>query len=209
MAMLATDLTDEQRALWIARLKTGAPDNALANYYAAADHFRQKNGEAAVAELAAAGAKESYDDYVWATVEERRALFIAAGLSPLEAGVHALFGTPLNYLKPVSGLSQGLVPLIETAVRNGDVSGASELANLGGSVADKIRSGSGSGVILNELVAIALERKTLQALEPTAPAALDVTPLKGRLEELNQRREEILQLAQAPTSLPRTCPVRS
>jgi hypothetical protein len=47
MAMLATDLTDEQRALWIARLKAGAPDNALANYYAAADHFRQKNGEAA------------------------------------------------------------------------------------------------------------------------------------------------------------------
>jgi hypothetical protein len=112
----------------------------------------------------------------------------------MEAGVHALFGTPLNYLKPVSGLSQGLVPLIETAVKNGDVSGASELADLGGSVADKIRSGSGSGIILNELVAIALERKTLQALEPTGPASPDVTQLKGRVEELNQRREEILQL---------------
>lgn len=45
------------------------------------------------------------------------------------------------------------------------------------------------------MVAIALERKVLEALDPGSAAAAIAEPLKNRLDELRQRREEIQELA--------------
>ena len=82
VAVLNTELPVESRASWVQRFKQNAPGNPLANFYAAIERLRENDGAGAAREIAEAAGKPPVDDYFNAGVQEREALFRAAGSTP-------------------------------------------------------------------------------------------------------------------------------
>ena len=194
IAMLATELSGEERMEWVARFKASDPDNALANYYAAAEFLQGKNVESALAELAAGNAKPGYEDYMMEQIAERDALFRAAGLAESEARLEAMFGTPMPFLRVLNQLRQDLAPEIRARIASGDARGAMDLGRMGVTMAEHMRGASSSRVIINDLVAMAIERGVLESLGPPAASEFLGRPVADRLAELAQQRETIHEL---------------
>lgn len=194
IALLATDLPDDQRVAAIQRLKLAAPTNPLANYYAAQEYFRQKNSSGAVDELSQANGKAGYDDYILPMLQEREELFASANLSPLEAKVQALLGVMMPYLPVVNEMRAGLTAEIQSLTQKGDVETAVQLGADGIAAARHVGQGAGSQIILNELVALTMERQVLAAMPPEQATALLQQPVAERLAELKAQRDEITQL---------------
>jgi CheY-like chemotaxis protein len=194
IALLAMELPDDQRAAAIERLKLAAPDNPLANYYAAQEYFRQKNLGGALDELSKANGKAGYDDYILPMLREREELFVAAGLSPLEAKVHAMLGVTMPYLPVVNEMRAGLTAEIQSLTQKGDMETALQLGADGIAAARQVGQGAGSRVILNELVALTMERQVLAAMAPAQATGLLQQPVTERLAELKAQRDEITQL---------------
>jgi hypothetical protein len=197
LTMLATtELSDEERIQWITRFKASAPDNALANYYAAAEFLKAKDMEGALAELSAGNAKSRYDDYMMEQVAERHALFRAAGLPETEAQMQAMFGAQMPFLQVLNKIRGELVPKITERIAAGDTRGAIDLGATGVTMAAQMQTGSASHVILNELVAIAIERAILESLGSAPADQLLGKSSADRLAALGERRAEIRDLTQ-------------
>jgi hypothetical protein len=194
LAMLATQLPDEERWQWIARFKASAPENALANYYAAAEFLQKNDLASAIAELRAATTKSGYEDYMIAQLAERNVLFQATGLPETEARVQAMFGVTMPFLSVLNKMRQGLPSEIEARLAGGDVQGAIDLGGMGMTMAAQMRTGSSSHVILNELVSLAIERSMLEALGTDAAGTLLGASSTDRLAEIKSRGEEIREL---------------
>jgi len=194
LAMLSTELPDEERMQWIARFKASAPENALSNYYAAAEFLRTKDVASAIAELRAGTAKPHYEDYMMQQLAEREVLFRAAGLPETEARVQAMFGTTMPYLAVLNKVRQELPTEMAARFAAGDVQGAIELGSMGMTIASQMKTASSSHVILNDLVSIAIERSMIESLGADAADQMLGASAADRLADLAKRRDEIRDL---------------
>ena len=182
---------------WIARFKASAPENALSNYYAAAEFLRTKDVASAIAELRAGAGKPHYEDYMMQQLAEREVLFRAAGLPETEARVQAMFGTTMPYLSVLNQIRKELPAEIAARFAAGDVQGAIDLGSMGTTMASQMRTASSSQVIISELVSIAIERSMIEALGADAADQMLGVPAADRLAELTTRKDEIQDLARA------------
>jgi hypothetical protein len=194
IAMLSTELSAEERMQWIERFKKSAPDNALADYYAAVEFFQRQDATSAIAALRAGTGKSQYEDYMIDQMRERESLFRAAGLPGAEARVQAMFGTTMPFLRALSKVRQELPPEITARLSAGDVQGAIDLGSMGMTMAGQMKTGSSSHVILNELVSMAIERSMIESLGPAAADQLLAASSADRLAEIARRRDEIREL---------------
>jgi hypothetical protein len=157
---------------------------------------KAKDMEGALAELSAGNAKSRYDDYMMEQVAERHALFRAAGLPETEAQMQAMFGAQMPFLQVLNKIRGELVPKITERIAAGDTRGAIDLGATGVTMAAQMQTGSASHVILNELVAIAIERAILESLGSAPAVQLLGKSSADRLAALGERRDEIRDLTQ-------------
>ena len=197
IAMLGdTSLSPDQRAQWIERLKQSAPENALGNYLAAAELFKTKQPERALQELAAAAAKPRFDDYATADIQATEELLLLAGRSPVEAKGTAFMGTLLPHLQSLTAVSKEMAALVKEQLARGDTAAAENLANMGLAIARQINTGPSRGILIEQLVAMAFEKRVLEPLEQNRSYEfLRQTPAE-RLAVLQSQRDEIRSLTQ-------------
>ena len=195
IAMLGdASLPPDQRAQWLERLKQSAPDNALGNYLSAADLFKAKQPERALQELAAAAGKARFDDYATADIQATEELLLLAGRSPVEAKGTAFMGTLLPHLQSLTAVSRELAALQKDHLARGDPASAEALASLGLSIARQINTGPSRGILIEQLVAMAFEKRVLEPLEQNRSYEfLRQTPAE-RLAVLQSQRDEIRSL---------------
>jgi hypothetical protein len=198
-AILSRDLSPNDRRQWLDRFKDSAPGNALPNYLSAADHFRNGQPEAALAELQAAAAKPQFENYGMESLPEAEDLCRASGRSPRESLIVAMSGVVADFLPELAALKQvanGTADLQKQQWAAGDVESAGSLAQLGLALADRLRGGDSGKFLIRHLVGNALEAIVLANLEPnTACDFLQGKTPAQRLEELRQQKAEIKQLS--------------
>ena len=147
------------------RFKAAAPDNALADYLSARDHFLNARPEEAVRDLVAAARKGAFQDYTLDAMQNAEELLLAAGKSPAEAKVLGQSSVLLPHLAQLKGLAREMAALESQYLAAGDAASAEALAQHGLQLSQHLSQGEGSRFLINRLVGGAVERIVLQPLD--------------------------------------------
>jgi hypothetical protein len=158
------------------RLKAADPGNALADYLSARSHFKAGQPEEALADMAAAGAKTRFDDYVVDAMQNAEDLYLYAGRSPAEATALGVSTVMLPHLAQLKGLAQDLAALGKEYVAAGDTASAQRLAQMGMQLGQELLEGDGSRCLINQLVGMAVENISLTPLDPGQAATSCPSP---------------------------------
>jgi RNA polymerase sigma factor (sigma-70 family) len=195
------DSTPEERRLRLEAFKQSAPDNALANYLSAQEHFKSGQTDQAVLELAAAFGKSQFQDYSADFVQNVEEACRAAGRSEAEAKAIASCSLPLPQLAQLRQLGENVTELATLYRKGGDEASAQVTLQMGLTLARQVGEPSGNHGLINDLVALNIESHLLQSIDPARPYDSAGRSVKDRLDELAQCREEIKRLGEPSTWL--------
>ena len=170
------------------RLKAAAPDNALADYLSARDHFQQGRLEEAIADLAAANGKARFDDYVLDAMLTTEELYLQAGRSAAEAKALGTATAHLPHLAQLKGLAQDVAALQTRYLEAGDPAAAEQLARYGLRLGEQLTVGEGSHTLIGQLVGTAVERIVLKPLDPDRAYEFLPGTVNEYVVQLDQRR---------------------
>jgi hypothetical protein len=186
--------TPAERRQALDAFRQAAPDNALGAYLAALDHFENGNVDEGVQAMWQAFQKTEMWDYAFDALQDREEALLAAGYSRAQAAAVALFGTELPQLTHLRTLSRSLLDLNAQYARAGDAESAQVVAEMGIRLGTQMQQQMGH-VLIGELVGIAIERGSLERIDPNAILEATGQTVALRLEELEQRKNAIRELA--------------
>jgi len=201
------DSNPEERRQWLETFKRSSPDNALANYLSALDHFNSRQTDQAVEELIAASGKQGFQDFSLAFVQDSEDAFRAAGYSEAEAKVIASISLWLPQLAELKQLNQNLVDLAKSYRQAGDEASAQAVLQMDVNLGQRL-GGSGGYYLLNQLVGIAIERIALDAMDATSLYGDTGMTVRGRIDQLAQQNMAVGELAQRVEALQQTISTR-
>jgi tetratricopeptide (TPR) repeat protein len=179
----------EDRRQRLQAFKQSAPDNALANYLSAQEHFNSGQTDQAVQELMVASGQSKFQDYSGEFVQNAEAAYRAAGYSEADAKALAAFGLPLPQLGQLRGLGQNIGELATLYQQAGDAASAQAALQMGVNLGRRVGEPSGQDYLIGDLVGLAIERQLLERMDPASPYDNAGQTVKDRLEELARRRE--------------------
>ena len=156
----------EQQGEWLDRLKALDPDNALANYLSARHLFETAQPQQAIAELRAAAIKPGIHDYLSERMQGLEELYLSSGMSPAEAKALGMTGLALPTLPQLKELAREALALQQRYALAGDTASAESLAQYQVLLARHLSQGQGATCLVNQRVAMAMERGALDLLEP-------------------------------------------
>ena len=200
-AAFKKDGLPEERRQWLDALKLSAPQNALADYLSAADHFKAGRSDQAVQDLIAASGKAQFQDYTLERVQDDEEAYRAAGYSVAEAKTIPASQLLLPQLAQMKELSQGLGELAKSYRQAGDESSAQAVLQMAASLGQRYSVVSPGQPEISQLVGIAMERIALNGMDANSPYGNDGGTVKGRLDQLAQQNAEIKQIAQQTEAL--------
>jgi hypothetical protein len=193
------DSSSDERRQRLDAFKQSAPDNALADYLSAREHFNSGQTDQAVQDLMAASGKSGFQDYSGDFVQNAEEAYRAAGYSEAEAKALAACSLPLPQLAQLKRLGQNMVELATLYWQSGDESSAQAALQMGFNLAQQVGEPSGSHYLINELVGVNIESQILGSLEPGSLYDNAGRTVKDRLDELARSREEIQRLGDPST----------
>ncbi len=196
LEVLAHNAFPDDRDKWIALFKESSPDNPLANYLAAREMFRQNQTDQAIAEMLSADGKIGFADYIADSINGREQLYLASGVSPLEAKAVGMTGQMLPFLESLRTLSRDLAEAQAAYTSQGDTANSEKLASLGFELGQQLNVGNGGTLLINQLVGVAIETKVLSSLNPQQTYDWLVGTPAELLAELQKQRDEIKSLTQ-------------
>lgn len=173
------------------RFKNAAPDNALADYLSARDHFQAGRSEQAVADLIAASGKGQFADYLVDAIQNTEELLLQAGKSPTEAKALAASSALLPQMAQLKGLAQNIAATERQYIAAGDHAAAENLARLGMQLSEHLTAGEGSRTVIGQLVGMAIERLVISPLDAQRPYDFLNGSIPDHLEQLNARRAAV------------------
>jgi len=201
LAVLARDEFPADRRKWLDLFKVSSPSNSLANYLSAEDCFKNGNTVAAVQELQAATGKSQFDNYTVASELTGEELAQFCGESPLQAYQTAISGVATEELPELATfkrLAQGIEQLQTQEMTAGDNTSAQNLAQMGMVLGNQLINGGGSGLLINQLLGIAVERIVLSQLDSnTGYDFLDGKTPNQVSQELGEQKKEMTQTYQS------------
>jgi hypothetical protein len=195
------DSSAEERRQRLDALRQSAPENALADYLSAQEHFRSGQTDQAVQDLVAAAGNSRFQDYSADFVQSAEEAYRAAGYSEAEAKVLAACLLPLPQLAQLKGLGQNLVELAALYRQAGDETSAQAALQMGLNLGQRVSELAGSRYLISELVGVKIESLVLESLDPNRRFDEAGRTVKDRLDELAQRRDEIKRLGEPSTWL--------
>ena len=167
-SMVSHASTDGNRREWLEKLKASDPDNALANFLSARDHFKNRESEKAIEDLLAGANKPVFSDYTQHDIQSAEEMYLASGKDPIEAKLLANIQQRLPHLKELRNLSRDLVKLQEAAVGRGDARTFNDLAQIGINIGQSMGRNDGLNYLLNDLVGIGIQKQMLGTLDADA-----------------------------------------
>lgn len=202
-AAFKKDASPEDRRRWLDAFKQSAPENPLANYLSALDHFKSGRTDQAVEELNAASGKQQFEDYTvhrWHADEEA---YRSAGYSEAETTMAATWGLLLPQLAELRDMGRKIVDLANSYRLAGDETSAQAALQMAINMGEHFDGSKGTaGVpLITQLVGIAIERNALQAMDPASPYGDGGQTVQHRLDQLAQRSQTIKDGAKQVESL--------
>src|SRR6185369_1487841 len=177
------------------------PQNALADYLSATDHFKAGRSDQAVQDLIAASGKSQFQDYTLERVQDDEEAYRAAGYSVAEAKAIPATQLLLPQLAQMKELSQNLNELAKSYRQAGDESSAQAVLRMAASLGQRYSIVSPGEPEISQLVGIAMERIALNGMDANSPYGNDGRTVKDRLDQLTQQNAEIRRLAQQTEAL--------
>lgn len=190
----------EERSQWLERLKQAAPANALPNYLAALDAFKSGQMDQAVQELSAASGKGQFQDYTMDFLQNADEAYRAAGYSEAEAKTIAATQLLLPDLAELRQLGRDISKLANAYRQAGDSASADAALQMQTALGQRFGGFPGEPLI-SQLVGIAIERDALGAMDPNSSYGNAGQTVQGRLNDLNQTRQNLKDLAQQEEGL--------
>jgi len=190
----------EDRRKWLDAFKVSSPNNALANYLSAEDFFKNGQTEAGVNEVLAATSKSEFGNYALEAFLGEGELYRASGKSPLDvhyASARAMAEESLPELPRFKGLALSMKELQRQYLNANDANSAENLAQMGLALANRLNSGEGGKLVIDQYVGMSIEYISLQNLNPESSYDFlgGKTP-NEKMAEIKQRRESLKELAQ-------------
>ena len=186
--IVANKVFPEREREWLEKFKAVSPDNSLSSYLSANDYFKNKDPEKALQELAEGMGKPRYQDYLREKVQDLEEVYLLAGKSPAEAKAAAAWDLLMPHLQEVRNLSKEMAGLQKQYLAEGDKAAADTMASFGVTLANQVSTG-GFDVLINHLVADAIERDLLKNIDPSTQLNGLQTTVQSRLDEIARDRE--------------------
>ena len=185
-AVIASRAAPDVQRQWIEAYKTSSPDNALAWYFSALEHYRTGDTKSAIQDLLVASQKPAFRADLAPTLQAMQELHVSAGRAPDEARIAAFQESAhLPHLGQMRELANAMQRSLDQLRREGNAAAAQQLAGSGMMLGSHLSAGGGSQTVINQLVGIAIEQKFLQQLDPAAttdPFGRSVAEVKATIE---------------------------
>jgi tetratricopeptide (TPR) repeat protein len=189
------------RRHWLDTFKQSAPDNALANYLSAREHFKSGQNDQAVHEMLSA-ANKPIQDYALDFIQNSEEAYRSAGYSDAEAKAIATSYLLLPQLTEFKQVGLSLVDLAKAYRQAGDEASAQATLQMASNFGQQI-DGSGTLTLIQSIVGIAVQQNVLKAMDPNSPFGDSGQTVQNQIDALNQRRASLKDLtAQAQAVLP-------
>ena len=163
--IVAHNVFPGQQREWLDRLKALDPDNALANYLSARHFFETAQPQQATEELRAGTTKPGIHDYLSERMQGLEELYLSSGMPPAEAKALGMTGLALPMLPQLKELAQEALALQRQYAAAGDAASAESLAQYQILLARHLSQGQGATCLVNQRVAMAMERGALDLLD--------------------------------------------
>lgn len=191
LAATALDDGPEAQRERLDRFKAAAPDNAMADYLSARDHFQNGRPEQAVTELLVASGKSGFNDYTIDSMQNTEELYLQAGKSPAEAKALATASALLPQMAHFRELARDMAALQEKYLAAGDPASVERLAQLGWFMGERLGNSEGSRTLIGQLVGIAAQRTILAPLDQQKRYEFLQGTVPEYLAQLDQRRDAV------------------
>ena len=194
-AALRKDASPAERRQWLDIFKQSAPQNALADYLSAADHFKAGQTDLGMQEMLAAASKPQFQTYSLDRIQAAEEAYRAADFPEAEAKALASSQLLQPHLVQVRALEDNLLDLATSYQQAGDESSRQAVLGMAADLGQRFESNSSGDTLIARLMGINVERIALSAMDPSAAYASDGQTVQGRLTELAQQRAGIKELA--------------
>lgn len=165
---IAFDVTPENKREMIERLKAADPDNAIASYLSAGDHFKKNEMEAGLKDLSEAAGRKNFHDYVIEQSQTMEEIYLAAGHTPAEAKALGISSLELPHLREIVGVARGMQSLMDQYAQTGDAAAVSALAQKGLELASRFEGVDQGGIMrMGEFLGWKMQQGFLNKLDPT------------------------------------------
>jgi hypothetical protein len=181
------------RREWLERFKQAAPDNAVANYFAARERLKAGDVDAAFRELSAATDKQ-WHDYTLEGIQNTEEAYRASGFSEAESKTMANIGALLPHLAELRGLGKSLNELAAARRQDGDAQSADAAVQWALQVGERTGK-EGSMTLVQEFVSLAIQRDALKVLDPVAVLGDSGQTVQQRLAALEEQRNAVRAVA--------------
>jgi len=194
------DLSPAEQRQWLDAFKKSAPNNAMANYLSAFNYFNSGQMDEGIQELSAASGK-SLDDYTISRMQNDEEAYLAAGYSMADATDLALWQIMLPQVSQLEHLGNNTVDLAKAYNQIGDTTSAQIALRMAEDLGQQCANPSPGKTEISQLVGIAIELKTLQAMDPNSSYGNNGQTVQDRLNELAQQRSTIKELSRQASNL--------
>jgi hypothetical protein len=192
--------TVQQRRQWLDTFKMAAPDNALAYYLSAREHFRTGQPDLAEKEVTF-GAGKPVQDYGLTFIEHAEAAYRSAGYSEHEAVALAMASLLMPHLAHLRELGNATVSRANHHRDNGKADFARELLLAVVKMGSQLDTTNALSLLQN-MVGINIQQNALKQLEPdtvvgTGTAQSEMARLTQRLPALRRTAKDFNKLFEA------------
>lgn len=184
------DFSDEERLVLAGRFLKQDPDNAMAAYLYSAKLLGAGDSEKALEILRSASERHLMDDFndkMGVMFEEA---LIGAGMSRDRAKLLSISNLSLPYIRDFSDLSDSLNKMAKSLPPEE----ASKIGALTASMGKRLGEQAESGTLINQIVGLKLEEKTLLGLPDDAPSPYQGLTVAEARESIANERENIKEL---------------
>src|SRR4029079_2212544 len=149
------------------------PQNGLADYLSAADHFKAGRTDQAVQDLIAAARTAQFHDYTLERVQDDEEAYRAASYSVAEAKMIPASQLLLPQLAQMKELSQNLNELAKSYRQAGDEPSAQAALQIAAGLGQRYSIVSAGEPEISQLVGIVMERIALNGMDPNSAYGTD------------------------------------
>ena len=193
-AAVRRDASPAERRQWLDALKQSAPDNALANYLSAAEHFKAGQADLAVLDLIAAGAKPQFLEYNPERIQTDEEAYRGAGYPEAEAKLLASSQLPMGQQASVNELGRSLLDLAKSYRQAGDETSRQAALQMAADLGQRYGDDAPGQMLVAKLLGISIERRALGAMDATTAYGTTGQTVQDRLTQLGQQREGLAAL---------------
>lgn len=188
--VIAHDIFPEDRWQWIEAFKQSAAGNSFPNFLAARELMDSGDAVGALREIREAMDK-TYNDYTRESIFELERAYHGAERSDLDSKALASSGVHLPQFAALKSLASQMADLANSYGSSGDNASKQALLEGAWEMGTQLRMAGQQGILLSDLVGLAMQNLALQRWPPGVPAPFIENSVSDQLLANRRFRQEL------------------